>query len=282
MAVVIPERKTGATKSGGLVIPQRSGATTPAPKKDTTRIPVHIPAPTPDFGTKTSTPQIRTEKDEALKKTAKGVIALGTGLGKGALSPRQTAKDLAEGFILGTPPSVAAGQTALSRIIDKVGINVGKLGELLNLPGQAAEFITQGKIRAPEMETVLFQQASKSLEAKAEENIKLAKTLREFDVPVQDERGLTERLKDPTFIFKNLIGQNAPNLLISLGVGVAAGVARVPVVLPVFLTSAALEGGFAINEAKEFLRESDDPFSLLESMSSMSRQPTNSLLIVFK
>ena len=160
----------------------------------------------------------------------------------------------------GTPTAVAGGQTALSRIAERTGQAAAKVGETLNLPGQLAEFLTKGRYKAPKMDQTIAKQVSRVLDEKSQENRELAAHLASIDAPVKDNRKLVEKLEDPEFLYGNLIGQNAPNLLISMGVGTAGYVAGGPVggATAAFGSAAGLEGGFARNEAEDFLSNHPD------------------------
>ena len=165
-----------------------------------------------------------------------------------------------EKFIEATPAAVSAGQRSASILTEKIGETSAKVAEGLNLPGQLVEYITKGKYQAPKLDPIVFDSISKTLEEKSEENLELSQVLQQSGIQIQDTRAFSEKIQDPKFIAEGL-GGNLPNLLMSLGVAGAGTVAGGPVVGAVagFGSGAFLEGGYAYNEAKSFLENSEDP-----------------------
>lgn len=79
------------------------------------------------------------------------------------------------------------------------------------------------------------------------------KTLQGVGIVVNDPRMFSDKIQDPKFILEG-VAQNLPNIMISMGVGLASaltgGGAAIPYIAA-FGTSGILEGGFAYNEAKD-------------------------------
>jgi|TARA_Y100000296_G_scaffold8879_2_gene10459 hypothetical protein len=91
-------------------------------------------------------------------------------------------------------------------------------------------------------------QLAKRLNELADQDSELAKV----GIRVDDAKKLREGLKDPNWVARG-VARNIPNLLAGLGVAAPAAVAGAPALVAgglTFGTTAALEAGFAFNEAK--------------------------------
>lgn len=247
------EKKPAATST----TPWQTG---PVPKPALTLPPV----PTTS---QTSTPQTtKMTTTGALKDTAGFLFDVGKGAANVVKGLAQTAftekgrQEFKDAFVEGTPAAVAALQTAGSAVLRKVDAGARKVAETINLPGQVAEFVSNGVIKAPKIKVSGLEQGADKLEAAGQENFKLHKTLESYGVKVADERTFLQKIQDPSFLAKGL-GQNAPNLLISLGLAAPAAVLGAPAAVvggAAFATSALSEGGSAYNEARDFLANSPD------------------------
>lgn len=155
-----------------------------------------------------------------VKAVAKGTGDVVTSLAKIAASP-ELRKEFGEGFQEGTLQTASAGQSAFGILLRKIGM----------------------------------EQASQQLFEKSEENRRFYALLAADDIIVNDERTFAEKLSDPEFIARG-VSQNLPNMLASLGVAVPVGVltggSAVAAGGAAFLSSGALEGGFAYNEAIDY------------------------------
>ena len=100
------------------------------------------------FGsTQTTTPL--TTKKGLLFDAAKIVFSTGKTLVEG-LATKEGRRLFSEGFIEGTPQAVGGFQRGGAIFSKKVGEGVKKILNVLNLPGQLTEFVTSGKMKAPE------------------------------------------------------------------------------------------------------------------------------------
>lgn len=209
-----------------------------------------IPLPT------LSLSDINTIKNINFKDAAKGTVNLVKGLSKAAINPIDTAKQVKESFIEGTPGFVSNFQRGINVGIEKISPVINKITETLNVPGQLQEFVTKGEKKAPKIKNSVLEEISLSLDKKSNENNEYNKILQ--SLKPEDTRPLNEKLADPKFL-SSLIGTNLPQLGTSLGTGVAASLFGGPIAgtITAFVSSAAQEGGDAYNNAKNFLETSD-------------------------
>src|SRR3990167_1016010 len=193
---------------------------------------------------------------DATIKTAKAIFQ--------SVATKEGRATLTDNFVSATPGAVSAIQRSLSGIVNVVDKNAKLLIEKINLPGQLTELATSGRVKAPKYTaTSVLETAGERLSELAEENFRVYSDLQKSGIEVRDERRFLEKIQDPQFIAKG-IGQNAPNFLLSLGIAAPATILGAPTAVVgglAFFGSAIQEGGFAYNEAKDFLEKSADPAS---------------------
>lgn len=94
----------------------------------------------------------------------------------------------------------------------------------------------------------------------ADKDFELAKV----GIDVQDKRKFSEAIQDPVFVARG-IGQNAPNLIGAIGVGILGTAIAGPAggVAGAFGFASALEGGFAFEEARNFGLSEDEASAVM-------------------
>ena len=99
------------------------------------------------------------------------------------------------------------------------------------------------------LKKVGIDQVAEKLRTTARKDFELA----QVGIDVQDKRKFSEKIQDPTFIARGM-GQNLPNFLAAMGVGVVGGLVAGPpgAILGALTTAGVLEAGFAFEEAKRF------------------------------
>lgn len=153
-------------------------------------------------------------------------------------------ENIKEGFIENVPGAVSALQQGGSRLFanlkpKNVGVNI--------LPRQIQENV--------------YSQISKTLDKKSAENRKLQNILTTTYGPqLKGDETIRQLISDKDYVQKYIIGGNLPSLVIG-GIGAVAGAPLGPagVITGAAAPSFLLEGGYAINEAKDFLENSPDP-----------------------
>ena len=208
----------------------------------------------------TSTLQTTTPQATRAVGPLGGALNLGIGFSKALLDPKQTAVDVHEASNLIIPSLVSGVERAGARVTETGGRAISSLAETLNLPGQIAEAVTQGRVKAPELKPVVFNQVSSVLERKADEASDLSKFLQSQEVQVQDDRLFAEKLKDPKFLVQGLTNSFL-TFAGAMGVSVAGTIIGGPVagVGAGLAFAGALEGGLAINDVIDFIESSDKP-----------------------
>lgn len=222
----------------------------------------------PVGGTANSTQAIADKNTPDTVKMVKGTANLITGL-----NPLD--KDVREGFVQGVPQAVSGFQQGAGNLLDTIAENAG------------------GKSK----EAQFFQKGADSLKRKADENYKLGKDIstdfsakgitpllqdadfakafwedKEFAKRMMDKyateeektgntKSFLELIQDPS-VAQKMVAKNLPNLVIGAGTGLATTIAtggNVPAgVASAFAVTGTMEGGNAINEAKEFLNKHPD------------------------
>lgn len=205
-------------------------------------------------------PTFAQDTRKALSNGLKTVFGTVKAIG-GAIGTPEGRKVIKDSFVDATPGAVAAGERGLAFLSRKVEETVNSYVNARIKPiRDLASFATGGRARIPEIKIPsLNDEFADVLDRDADRNQELSKLLAEQGVEIADERTFSEKIQDPMFIARG-IGSNAPNLMISLGLAAPAAVVGAPVAAvggTAFLTSAVLEGGYAYNEAKDFLETSE-------------------------
>jgi hypothetical protein len=157
---------------------------------------------------------------------------------------KQGREDIKTGFIEKTPGTVAGIQESAGRILRQVSPKV---------------FGTN--ILPTSIQSKIYDQVGKTLQDKSTENRKLQLILdKNYGMKLTGKESVKELISNPEYVRKYLIGGNLPSLIVA-GIG---GVATAPLggvgaFAGAGATAGLLEGGFAINEAKNFLENSEDP-----------------------
>ena len=209
-----------------------------------------------------SLPRIASNFDIPTKETPKptqNIPGLIFGTGKAIFQAAATKKGR-ETFEIGAGTGSYGTEAAIEQTLASVihRIDQGITG-FANVAGRLREKATGGIIKAPKITSPLLPIAQK-LEQKAIDNYQVFKDLSAAGVDVTDERKFSEKIQDPQFIARG-VGQNIPNLIASLGLAVPVALAGAPAAAvggTAFLASATMEGGFAYNEARDFLLSSDN------------------------
>lgn len=181
---------------------------------------------------------------EGLKDTgesvARKVYALGQAIPK--------LKDQGEAFRQGTLEAASA--------VEQTGAKATEfLADVTKKAAPAVKIVNRITGRSPltapalEFSSKVYSSVSDRLSKLAQDDFELSR----MGIKVEDPRKFSEAIEDPDFIAKG-IARTAPNLIASLGIGTAATITTGPVGggLAMFGTAAALEGGTAYNEAKEY------------------------------
>lgn len=198
--------------------------------------------------TKTSTPMM-TDKGtvDLFKEASQAAGGIAKGLTGIVTEPGEFRKGLESGKSMTRASLETIGEAAVSRVSDKIR--------------------EKGYRAIPDF----LDQVARGMKKSADEQLELANK-----IPVQDPQKFADAIQDPKFVARGL-GQNIPNLLAGMGVGITGTVVGGPAVgiTSAFGFTAALEAGFVLQEAKQLRDElgvdmTDDELENLAAMTGVT------------